>query len=77
MSRSLFFRVMRRVPVRPRALIVLLIMIAFGWVPFVVAVCEGIREGIRECRQSSSELYGDFRKSFTDCWKALVSGAPQ
>lgn len=77
MSRSLFFRAMRRVPVRPRALIVLMIMIAFGWVPLVVAVCEAVGEGVRACRQESSRLYGDFSKAFTDCWKALVSGEPQ
>ncbi|HBO0862874.1 hypothetical protein KKY53_14635 [Pseudomonas aeruginosa] len=75
MSRSLFFRAMRRVPVRPRALIVLAIMIAFGWVPLVVAVCEAVGEGVRACRQESSRLYGDFSKAFTDCWKALVSGS--
>ncbi|WP_154355093.1 hypothetical protein [Pseudomonas aeruginosa] len=77
MSRSLFFRAMRRVPVRPRALIVLLIMIAFGWVPLVVAVCEAVGEGVRTCRQESSRLYGDFSKSFTDCWNALMTGRPQ
>ena len=77
MKRSLFFRALRKVPIRPRALIVLLIMIAFGWVPFVVAIYEAVREGFRECRQSSSELYGDFRKSFIDCWNAFVTGKPQ
>ncbi len=77
MSRSLLFRAMRKVPIRPRALIVLLIMIVFGWVPFVVAVYEAVGEGIRSCRQESSRLYGDFSKSFTDCWNALVTGRPQ
>ncbi|WP_271966043.1 hypothetical protein [Pseudomonas aeruginosa] len=77
MSRSLFFRAMRKVPIRPRALIVLLIMIVFSWVPLVVAVYEAVGEGIRACRQESSRLYGDFSKSFTDCWSALMTGRPQ
>ncbi|KSL12178.1 hypothetical protein APA44_14790 [Pseudomonas aeruginosa] len=77
MSRSLFSRAMRKVPIRPRALIVLLIMIVFGWVPFVVAVFEAVGEGVRTCRQESSRLYGDFSKSFTDCRNALVTGRQQ
>uniref|UniRef100_A0AAU8GST4 Uncharacterized protein n=1 Tax=Pseudomonas phage PACT201 TaxID=3230130 RepID=A0AAU8GST4_9VIRU len=74
MSRSLFFRAMRRVPVRPRALIVLMIMIAFGWVPLVVAVCEvQSAKGFGPAGRNRPGSTADFSKAFTDCWKALVS----
>lgn len=77
MKRSIFFRAMRRVPIRPRAFIMLLVMLVLGWVPFAVAIFEASAEAIRTVRVNSAELYGDFSKSFHDCWNALITGRPQ